>query len=77
MIAVGKRYGKRSTAQCLINRQPIDPTTKYQRVACLKGGDLMLLGRTDEELQVLEQVGIGYEVVSGTTAALAAVSATH
>ncbi len=75
LIAVGKRCGKRSTAQRFINRQLVDLATKYQRVVRLKGGDPMLFGRADEELQALEQAGIDYEVVPGITAALAAASA--
>lgn len=75
LIAVGKRCGKRSTAQRFINRQLVDLATKYQRVVRLKGGDPMLFGRADEELQALEQAGIEYEVVPGITAALAAASA--
>ncbi|MFP3888815.1 uroporphyrinogen-III C-methyltransferase [uncultured Ralstonia sp.] len=75
LIAVGKRCGKRSTAQRFINRQLVDLATKYQRVVRLKGGDPMLFGRADEELQALETAGIVYEVVPGITAALAAASA--
>jgi len=75
LIAVGKRCGKRSTAQRFINRQLVDLATKYQRVVRLKGGDPMLFGRADEELQALEQAGIDYEIVPGITAALAAASA--
>jgi uroporphyrin-III C-methyltransferase len=75
LVEVGKRCGKRSTAQLFINRQIIDMATKYERVVRLKGGDPMLFGRADEELQALEAAGIAYEVVPGITAALAAASA--
>jgi len=75
LVEVGKRCGKRSTAQLFINRQIVDLATKYERVVRLKGGDPMLFGRADEELQALEAAGIEYEVVPGITAALAAASA--
>lgn len=75
LVEVGKRCGQRSTAQLFINRQIVDTATKYERVVRLKGGDPMLFGRADEELQALEAAGIAYEVVPGITAALAAASA--
>ncbi|SPA11860.1 UROPORPHYRINOGEN-III C-METHYLTRANSFERASE PROTEIN [Cupriavidus taiwanensis] len=75
LVEVGKRCGQRSTAQLFINRQIVDLAGKYQRVVRLKGGDPMLFGRADEELQALEAAGIEYEVVPGITAALAAASA--
>ncbi|MGO4280089.1 MULTISPECIES: uroporphyrinogen-III C-methyltransferase [Cupriavidus] len=75
LVEVGKRCGQRSTAQLFINRQIVDLATKYERVVRLKGGDPMLFGRADEELQALEAAGIEYEVVPGITAALAAASA--
>lgn len=75
LVEVGKRCGKRSTAQLFINRQIVDLATKHDRVVRLKGGDPMLFGRADEELQALEEAGIAYEIVPGITAALAAASA--
>jgi len=75
LVEVGKRCGQRSTAQLFINRQIVDLATKYERVVRLKGGDPMLFGRADEEMQALEAAGIDYEVVPGITAALAAASA--
>lgn len=75
LVEVGKRCGQRSTAQLFINRQIVDLAGKYERVVRLKGGDPMLFGRADEELQALEAAGIEYEVVPGITAALAAASA--
>jgi len=75
LVEVGKRCGKRSTAQLFINRQIVDLAGKHERVVRLKGGDPMLFGRADEELQALEAAGIEYEIVPGITAALAAASA--
>ena len=74
-IAVGKRCGRRSTAQQFINKQIVDAALTHEFVVRLKGGDPMLFGRADEEMRALEQAGIEYEVVPGITAALAAASA--
>ena len=45
---------------------------KYQTVVRLKGGDPMLFGRAQEEIDALQQAGIEVEIVPGVTAALAA-----
>jgi uroporphyrin-III C-methyltransferase len=71
-IAVGKRCGKRSTAQRFINKRLIDATCKHEIVVRLKGGDPMLFGRAQEEIAALQAAGVEYEVVPGVTAALAA-----
>jgi len=70
-IAVGKRCGKLSSAQEFINKRLVDAAQKYQIVVRLKGGDPMLFGRADEEIQALKDAGIAVEVVPGITAALA------
>jgi uroporphyrin-III C-methyltransferase len=72
LIPVGKRCGKLSSAQQFINKRLIDATTKHQIVVRLKGGDPMMFGRADEEIQALKNLGIAVEVVPGITAALAA-----
>lgn len=71
-IEVGKRCGKRSTAQRFINKRLVDAARKYDVVVRLKGGDPMLFGRAQEEIAALQAAGIAYEVVPGVTAALAA-----
>ena len=71
LVPVGKRCGKLSSAQEFINKRLIDATQKYQTVVRLQGGDPMLFGRADEELQALKLAGISVEVVPGITAALA------
>jgi uroporphyrin-III C-methyltransferase len=71
-IEVGKRCGKRSTAQRFINKRLVDAARKHDVVVRLKGGDPMLFGRAQEEITALEAAGIGYEIVPGVTAALAA-----
>lgn len=71
-IAVGKRCGKASTAQRFINKRLVDAAQKYQTVVRLKGGDPMLFGRAQEEIEALQQAGVEYQIVPGITAALAA-----
>lgn len=75
-ISVGKRSGQRSTAQTVINQRLIECATQYKLVVRLKGGDPMLFGRADEELQALEAAGIEVEIIPGITTAFAAAAAT-
>ncbi len=74
LVAVGKRCGKKSTAQHFINKQLVEAAGKYQLVVRLKGGDPMVFGRADEEITALKAAGHSVEVVPGVTAALAAAS---
>lgn len=71
-IAVGKRCGKRSTAQRFINKRLVDAARKHAIIVRLKGGDPMLFGRAQEEIAALQAAGVAFEVVPGVTAALAA-----
>ena len=71
-IAVGKRCGRHSTAQKFINKRLVDAAQKHGIVVRLKGGDPMLFGRAQEEIDALAEASIAYEVVPGITAALAA-----
>lgn len=71
-VAVGKRCGKLSTAQRFINKRLVDAARQYRTVVRLKGGDPMLFGRAQEEIDALLAAGIACEVVPGITAALAA-----
>jgi uroporphyrin-III C-methyltransferase len=71
-IDVGKRYGKVSTEQRFINRALIEAARTHEVVVRLKGGDPMIFGRAQEELDALDAAGIEFEVVPGVTAALAA-----
>ncbi len=71
-IAVGKRCGRHSTAQRFINKRLVDAARRHAVVVRLKGGDPLLFGRAQEEIDALEQAGIAFEVVPGITAALAA-----
>ena len=71
-VPVGKRCGRHSTAQRFINQQLIHAAKTNARVVRLKGGDPMLFGRAQEEMDALSTAGIDYEVVPGITAASAA-----
>lgn len=71
LIDVGKRYGKISTDQRFINRALVEAARSHAIVVRLKGGDPMMFGRAQEELDALEAAGIETEVVPGITAALA------
>jgi uroporphyrin-III C-methyltransferase len=71
-IAVGKRSGRRSTAQRFINKRLADAARAHRVVVRLKGGDPMLFGRAHEEIAYLSDQDIPVEVVPGVTAALAA-----
>jgi uroporphyrin-III C-methyltransferase len=71
-VAVGKRCGQVSTDQRFINRNLVEAAAKYEIVVRLKGGDPMVFGRAQEEIEALESAGIAFEVVPGITAALAA-----
>lgn len=71
-VAVGKRCGRHSTVQQFINKRLVDAARRHRVVVRLKGGDPMLFGRAQEELDALSAAGIRCEVVPGITAALAA-----
>lgn len=72
LVDVGKRSQARSTDQRFICRYLVSAARQYQTVVRLKGGDPMLFGRAQEELDALHDAGIEVEVVPGVTAALAA-----
>jgi uroporphyrin-III C-methyltransferase len=71
-IAVGKRCHHHSTAQRFINKRLVDASRTHDVVVRLKGGDPMLFGRAQEEIEALQAAGVEFEVVPGVTAALAA-----
>jgi uroporphyrin-III C-methyltransferase len=73
-VAVGKRCSRISTEQRFINRSLIEAANRHEVVVRLKGGDPMLFGRAQEEIDALSAAGIRWEVVPGVTAALAAAS---
>ena len=71
-VAVGKRFGRLSTAQHFINKQLVDAARRHACVVRLKGGDPMLFGRAQEEISALAEAGIEVEAVPGISAAFGA-----
>lgn len=72
LIAVGKRCSRISTDQRFINRNLVEAAARHEVVVRLKGGDPMLFGRAQEELDALTEAGVAWEVVPGVTSALSA-----
>lgn len=72
LVQVGKRCGAHSSSQHFINKQLVDAASKYPVVVRLKGGDPLIFGRAQEEIDALEKANLRYEIVPGITTALAA-----
>ena len=72
LVPVGKRCGRHSAAQKFINKRLVDAARKHEVVVRLKGGDPMLFGRAQEEVDALSAAAVRFEVVPGVTSALAA-----
>lgn len=71
-IAAGKRAGNHTMKQEEINRLILEQAQKGKCVVRLKGGDPFLFGRGGEELELLIQHQIPFEIVPGVTSAVAA-----
>jgi uroporphyrinogen III methyltransferase / synthase len=73
-ISVGKHGEEPLWTQSQINDKMVELARAGHAVVRLKGGDPAVFARTAEELEVLIQAEIPFEVVPGITAALAAAS---
>lgn len=70
-INVGKRASHHTMVQEEINQVLLREAEAGHRVVRLKGGDPFLFGRGGEELELLTERGIPYEVVPGVTSSIA------
>ncbi|MEI6638884.1 MAG: uroporphyrinogen-III C-methyltransferase, partial [Chlorobium sp.] len=68
-IYTGKRKDSHHFEQDAINDEILRHARDGKIVARLKGGDPFIFGRGGEEIEVLRENGIGYEIIPGITAA--------
>jgi uroporphyrinogen III methyltransferase/synthase len=72
LVYVGKQGGGPQMPQEEIDRLLVEHGRSGRRVVRLKGGDPLVFGRGGEEALALRAAGIGFEVVPGITAGVAA-----
>lgn len=72
LLNVGKRAHRPSTDQSFINRLLVRSAQRYRTVVRLKGGDPMLFGRAQEEIEACRAAGVPVEIVPGVSAGFAA-----
>jgi len=72
IVHVPKRIGPGSVTQEQINQTLVAKALEGKTVVRLKGGDPCIFGRVTEEVVALNAAGVGFEIVPGVTAAIAA-----
>lgn len=75
VICVGKTGFGPSWSQDAINDLIVEKAGAGAKVARLKGGDAVLFGRLDEEIEALDHAEIAWEIVPGITTASAGAAA--
>ena len=71
LINVRKNAGDHPVPQWRINEILLEEADKGKMVVRLKGGDPFIFGRGGEELELLKEKGIDFEVVPGITSSIA------
>ncbi len=71
VIFAGKRSGNHFLRQEETNRVLLEEALAGKRVVRLKGGDPFVFGRGGEELELLAEHGVPFEIVPGVTSAFA------
>lgn len=71
LIQVGKQgYSDKSFLQSEINQILLEEAKKNQIISRLKGGDVNIFGNLIDELEILYENEISYEIIPGITSAL-------
>ena len=68
LLDVSKRTAEGGSTQEEINRLIVEKALEGKTVVRLKGGDPCIFGRASDELTVLNEAGIDFEIVPGVTA---------